>query len=851
MIEVGAVIGGYRILEEVGTGGMGKVYRGLDTMLKREVAIKVLRPEMTQDPALVERFRNEAVVLARLSHPNIALLYNLLQYEPLLFMVMEFVRGETLDQHLREQGTPPYAETLKWFVRILDAIGYAHQHGVIHRDIKPSNIMITESGGVKVMDFGIARVLGTERMTREGLFVGTMEYMAPEQFRGQDSTERTDIYSLGLLLYEMLSGRPPFTNTNPYELMRAHIEMPPPRPCLFAPHISAPVEQAILCALSKLPGERFASTREFRVALLEGLRLVGFDSGALRTTAAEQHLLDEELARITAEIQQEAEAVAAETRHRLIEEARRKHAQEALRLAEVERHKRIEAARKQAEAEATQYAEAERQRLLETARLQAEQEAARQAETERQRLLEEARKHAEAEAEQRAAAERQRRVEAARKQAEAEAARLAVGERTRLLQEARRRAEQEASQRISEERQRLVEEALKQVEAEAARLGEAERQRLYEEARKRAEAEAARHASKERKRLIAEEKKRAKEEARQQSAKLKHDPYRTSLLQSGMPEWDTNISPPEQEESPARRWPLFAGVGLLLVALSAVFIYRAYRPLPLLSPPLPSPPSPLPSISPSPSASPTPAYKLDLVRIPGGDFLQGRDDKQGPKEDLEWYTLQIPAHTVKNVAPFDIDRTEVTNAEYALFVCDTGHDLPADWGDGAAPPAGREKWPVRNVSYKDAEAFAAWRSQRDHTTYRLPTETEWEFAAKGQKKYRYPWGNEWADDRANLGTGAPKPVGFYPKWTSPYGVLDMLGNVSEWTASPATIYPGNRRHTQAKVDQVYGGDYAVRGGNFDDPPNDPKNPPSVTARGFLAPTGKRHDLGFRLVRLVR
>src|SRR5262245_21915320 len=149
---IGTVAGSYKILEEIGEGGMGKVYRGVDTMLEREVAIKVLRSELTSQPHLVERFRTEAITLSKLSHPNIALLYAFLKHEEHFFMVMEFVRGDTLDKRARRTGLLPYDQAIKVFLYVLEALGYAHSMNVVHRDIKPNNIMITEQGEVKVMD---------------------------------------------------------------------------------------------------------------------------------------------------------------------------------------------------------------------------------------------------------------------------------------------------------------------------------------------------------------------------------------------------------------------------------------------------------------------------------------------------------------------------------------------------------------------------------------------------------------------------------------------------------------------------------------------------------------------------
>src|SRR5262249_1911167 len=184
------------------------------------------------------------------------------------FMVMEFVRGETLDSVLRRTGGMPVDRAVSFFCQALEGIDHAHKMGIVHRDIKPANIMLTDTGSIKVMDFGIARVLGTARMTRQGNIIGTIEYMSPEQVRGQETDARSDIYSLGMLLYEMLTGRVPFTDNSEYELMRSQIEEAPTPPRDFAPHIPLPVEEAIMRSLAKKPEARFQSAGEFRKALL-------------------------------------------------------------------------------------------------------------------------------------------------------------------------------------------------------------------------------------------------------------------------------------------------------------------------------------------------------------------------------------------------------------------------------------------------------------------------------------------------------------------------------------------------------------------------------------------------------
>jgi eukaryotic-like serine/threonine-protein kinase len=261
-------IGQYEIGELLGEGGLGQVHAAFDTVLQREVAVKSLRPELLNDTNFVERFRVEATNLARLNHPNITTIYSLIPDGKNLYMVMERVRGHTLDDILQKRKAPiEMRESLAIIAQAADGLAYAHSMGVIHRDIKPANLMIAENGVLKIMDFGIARVRGSQRLTRTGSIVGTLAYMAPEQLRGEEGDEASDLYSLAIVLYEMLSGNPPFSATSEYDLMQAQINQRPERLIPRVPGLSPAVETALLRALSKKPAQRFPSTRAFSDAL--------------------------------------------------------------------------------------------------------------------------------------------------------------------------------------------------------------------------------------------------------------------------------------------------------------------------------------------------------------------------------------------------------------------------------------------------------------------------------------------------------------------------------------------------------------------------------------------------------
>jgi serine/threonine-protein kinase len=264
---IGTRVAGYQILEKLGEGGMGVVYRAVDLSLDRVVALKALTAELAQNPELEQRFRAEAKAQASLNHVNLATLYAFLVEGGSAWMVMEFIEGETFASMIQRRGPIPSQESLPLFRQALLGLGFAHRMGIVHRDIKPGNIMLNRQGIVKVMDFGIAKVLGGRSMTRTGTQMGTAWYMAPEQVTNKGVDIRSDIYALGVTLYEMLSGRVPFEGDSDYSVMTDHVNTPPPPPTQFYPYIPQGVVNAVLKALEKNPNARFQTTEEFGAAL--------------------------------------------------------------------------------------------------------------------------------------------------------------------------------------------------------------------------------------------------------------------------------------------------------------------------------------------------------------------------------------------------------------------------------------------------------------------------------------------------------------------------------------------------------------------------------------------------------
>jgi formylglycine-generating enzyme required for sulfatase activity len=607
------------------------------------------------------------------------------------------------------------------------------------------------------------------------------------------------------------------------------------------------------------------------------------EENARKRAAEEAARLAQEVAEAKRRAEEARLLAEAEARRRTEEEAARLRAEEKARqlAAEVEavqrraeesRQRAEEEARKRAEQEeARKLAEAEiaRERAEAAARVQAEEDAKRRIASdeadrlarevaEAQQRAEEARQRAEEEAHKRA------QEEEARKRAEAEARRLALE-----VAEAQRRAEEAARKRAEEaEAQRRAEEA-------ARRRAEEEQQRIAAELEAKRKAEE--HAAKERQRLTrANEQQPVEHAATTQltetlvlSPEATQEERQTGLLPSAENATSTGTSPtisldtgptshegvtwqqsqpsvdvslPALEDSKVNRrsiLPMVVGVviGLVVIAFGGLMIFlfawnkQAAKPAG----------STVTTASPVPDRSDQqPSPKNEMVKIEGGTFLMGRNDV--PMDSPLAFDLnQYPAHSV-NVDSFWIDKTEVTNAEYENFVRETKYAPPSYWSN-AKPPQNQELWPVTSVSLDDANAFAAWRSKRDGVTYRLPEEKEWEYAARnGSSNMLYPWGNSWLDDRANVDGKSLKPVGSYPRGVSSKGVLDLIGNAWEWTATKYAPYEGNSRLPPSE-----GGEYVIRGGAFQDTGRGSKAI-TATRRSKVIPSTKDDKLGFRLVR---
>ncbi|QNI33785.1 protein kinase [Alloacidobacterium dinghuense] len=265
-LEVGQRVGDYEVLALLGSGGMGRVYKVRNIISNREEAMKILLPDYASEPELAARFMSEIRTLAGLEHPNIAQLRTAFQFQNQLVMIMEFVEGATLEALASQTRIPP-DRALDFSTQVLSALSYAHGRGVTHRDIKPANIMITSHGLVKLTDFGIAKSANDMQLTRPGTTMGSVYYMSPEQVRGGTVDQRSDLYSFGVTLYEMLTGRKPFQADTSYSVLNAQLNEAPKPPVEINPALSPELNNIVLRAMVKNPDGRFRTADEFRDAI--------------------------------------------------------------------------------------------------------------------------------------------------------------------------------------------------------------------------------------------------------------------------------------------------------------------------------------------------------------------------------------------------------------------------------------------------------------------------------------------------------------------------------------------------------------------------------------------------------
>jgi len=720
--------GRYQLEKRLGQGGMGVVYKARHIFLKTAHAIKIILPDLVgNDPNLVTRFRQEALAAAAIRHQNIIAVTDFgVVRGTMPFLVMEFVQGRSLQDIMAEEGAMSPLRAFELMQPICSGIAAAHRQGIVHRDLKPLNVMICDdlptAEAVKILDFGLAKIksgelLGSFIAAQTTGLMGSPFYMAPEQWSDEPPDARADVYSLGVMLFQMLCGEVPFKGSSIPSIMKKHLTTDVPSLASKGVEVPPQIESVVRHALEKEADHRTVSADEFSRELGEAmssasaeLKRTGdrapIDPGKTIVTSAPANITTPPTGSSTA-----FDPLAGTISAAALQE---------------EEHKTLFAQR----------------------------ELAREA-AQKQRLADE------------------------------EAVRLRAEEQKREQEEAARDKERKHLEEIVAAQTKVLEEKLTQlastmspktggVDAEATHI--------------------------------------------QRAGMITGGDSLAGSASQAFPRVDVALTPKKRSAV----MPIAAVVLVVLLAGGAVggyFIYKS-RSVVIAGPVKPTTPV-------------DPPIKPDLVEIEGGTFQMGRNDSEA---------TEGPAHPI-TVNTFSMDKTEVTNAEYAQFVKQTNHTPPEQWGS-VKPQAGQELLPVSNVSYEDTIAFAAWRSKRDGVTYRLPTEEEWEYAARnGDKDNLYPWGNTWSSGHAatlDAGVGREQPVGTYPAGANRWGVQDLMGNVWEWTSSKASVYKGNTLQLPAQYQ-----DWIVaRGGGY----SSPTNKVSGTHRDWFAPNYKNAVLGFRLVK---
>jgi serine/threonine protein kinase len=724
--------GKYRLEKRLGAGGMGVVYCARHSYLKTQLAIKVILPDLVgNDPQLVTRFRQEALAAAAIRHHNVVQVtdYGVVN-EKMPFLVMEYVEGESLHDLLdREKRLTPEA-AVELMSAICAGVGAAHRQGIVHRDLKPLNIMLLKGSqspaeSVKILDFGLAKIksgelLGSFIQAQTTGLMGSPYYMAPEQWADEEPDAQADVYSLGVMLYQMLAGDVPFKGSSIPAIMQKHLNNPPPAFAELGVQVPVAIEQAVRHSLAKDKAQRTQSVQdlvsELRRALGLGtqpLSTAGM-TGAFPTSSV--HILTNPP---QAKVFMDNVAVGESQPDGYL----------LLEGVQSGNHRLLISKDGFHNWENQIVCDGHPQQVV--AQLQHSSGGINPAQT------------------------------------------VQMGNENFVQTQGMQSGFQQTAQGG---------------------------QSLYSQTGQASQA------------------------GIQPNSQV-------NWQQSGQQSY---VQMPPQKSSFSPLILAITGIfGLLL--LTGIGVGGAYMAgwiggvTPTTTPTQGSSPTNSPS-------NPPVSDKNEMVQVTGGSFKMGNN---------KGTDLEKPEHNV-DVKSFWMDKTEVTNAEYFQFISEKKYGFtPAHWIN-EKPAPGTEKMPIRNVNQDDVKAFIEWRSKRDGETYRLPSESEWEFAARnGTKATLYPWGNDNREHCAVIGkTGAEvEPVGTRSCGANELGIVDLIGNVWEWTSSEAKPYPGAPPLDQKPTEPLM----IIRGGSVF---RDSKGKLSETSTYRVGVPGRSRDnrLGFRLVR---